>query len=211
MKKFDPYEVLGVPKDAGAADIKGAYRAAAKQTHPDAPGGDADAFGRVRRAELILLDPDKRKRFDDTGDADSNEPDNVRAGALQVIEAFIAPVIMEYVNSGMSAAKDPRHRDLLAEFGAKMTLEIQSFRDAVPKMRKIIEFLEDMEDRFDGGEDDNPLRRGMRNQIDRVKADIRSAERAIVTAPSVLARTAGPSWCPGTRAAGSLKYAAISG
>ena len=179
MKKFDPYEVLGVSKDAGSDDIKAAFRAAAKQTHPDAPGGDADAFGRVRRAEMILLDPDKRKRFDDTGDADSNEPDNKRAGALQVIKGFIGPIMSEFINSGMDPAKDPRHRDLLKEFDAKMAAEIQAFRDAIPRMRKIIAFFEDMEGRFDGDDQENPLRRSMRNQIDRVKADIRNAEGAI--------------------------------
>jgi len=43
------WEVLGVSARAGAAEIKDAYRAKAKQTHPDA-GGTHEAFVEVQRA-----------------------------------------------------------------------------------------------------------------------------------------------------------------
>jgi hypothetical protein len=39
LKPFDPYEVLGVPRDATPQDVKAAYRKRVKKVHPDV-GGD---------------------------------------------------------------------------------------------------------------------------------------------------------------------------
>jgi len=48
----DPYEVLGVSRDAGVAQIKAAFRHAALKCHPDSQAGDADKAERKFR-ELI--------------------------------------------------------------------------------------------------------------------------------------------------------------
>lgn len=63
----DPYGVLGVPKNAGEAAIKSAYRKLAKKLHPDANKSDKDAaskFAELNAAYEILGDDDKRKAFD---------------------------------------------------------------------------------------------------------------------------------------------------
>ncbi len=63
----DPYEVLGVPRNASAAAIKGAYRKLAKKHHPDSNKNDpkaAERFAEVNQANEILGDEDKRKQFD---------------------------------------------------------------------------------------------------------------------------------------------------
>lgn len=63
----DPYEVLGVPRDATAAAIKSAYRKLAKKHHPDANKNDPKAaarFSEVNSANEILGDEAKRKQFD---------------------------------------------------------------------------------------------------------------------------------------------------
>lgn len=64
----DPYEVLGVEKDASPDDIKKAYRALAKKWHPDRNQDnkqEAEArFKEISAAYEILGDPDKRRRHD---------------------------------------------------------------------------------------------------------------------------------------------------
>ncbi|MEL6920281.1 MAG: DnaJ domain-containing protein, partial [Pseudomonadota bacterium] len=63
----DPYAVLGVDKNASAAEIKSAFRTLAKKYHPDANPDNARAqerFGAISRAYEIVGDEDKRKQFD---------------------------------------------------------------------------------------------------------------------------------------------------
>lgn len=61
----DYYEVLGVAPDAGAAEIKRAYRQLARRYHPDISGDDrAPAFLEVARAYEVLGDPVRRRTYD---------------------------------------------------------------------------------------------------------------------------------------------------
>ena len=54
MTKLNPYEELGVPRNADRAAVRAGYRRRAKETHPDANGGSADAFKRTRTALSVL-------------------------------------------------------------------------------------------------------------------------------------------------------------
>lgn len=63
----DYYDVLGVAPDAGAAEIKRAYRQLAKRYHPDITGEDrAATFLEVSRAYDVLRDPARRRTYDAT-------------------------------------------------------------------------------------------------------------------------------------------------
>jgi DnaJ-class molecular chaperone len=63
----DPYEVLGVTKNASPAAVKSAFRRLAKKLHPDANKQDKTAatkFAELNAAYEILGDDAKRKAFD---------------------------------------------------------------------------------------------------------------------------------------------------
>jgi molecular chaperone DnaJ len=64
----DFYKVLGVAKDASAADIKKAYRKLARANHPDShPGNQAaeERFKAIAEAYDVVGDTEKRKQYDE--------------------------------------------------------------------------------------------------------------------------------------------------
>jgi DnaJ-class molecular chaperone len=76
----DPYETLGVKKDASQEDIQKAYRRLAKKLHPDLNPGNKHAeerFKDISAAYDLLSDPDKRARFD-RGEIDASGQERPR-------------------------------------------------------------------------------------------------------------------------------------
>jgi len=68
----DYYEILGVGKDAGADELKKAYRKLALKYHPDRNAGDTAAeekFKEAAEAYEVLSNPEKRQRYDRFGHA----------------------------------------------------------------------------------------------------------------------------------------------
>ena len=70
MSKRDYYEILGVSKSAGAAELKKAYRRLAMKHHPDRNPDDASAeekFKEAKEAYDVLNDDQKRAAYDQYG------------------------------------------------------------------------------------------------------------------------------------------------
>jgi molecular chaperone DnaJ len=66
----DPYEVLGIARDADETQIKKAFRKLARELHPDVNAHDPDAetkFKEAAEAYEILNDPERRATYDRYG------------------------------------------------------------------------------------------------------------------------------------------------
>jgi hypothetical protein len=106
----DLYEELGVAHDATREQIAAAYRARAKELHPDTRPVDADAtsrFARVGAAYRILSNPVERARYDE-----SLTPTPTPTRRATYLPASPAPTI-----PNRSAASSRRHR--LSRKGAR--------------------------------------------------------------------------------------------
>lgn len=94
----DPYDTLGLSRSASDAEVKAAYRKLAKRYHPDRNPGDDDAkakYAAVDAAYSLLSDPERRARYDRTGEA--GEPNRQHPQADVV--AVLVPCMMQAVSA----------------------------------------------------------------------------------------------------------------
>lgn len=94
MTVRDPYEVLGVTRDAGPDEIKSAFRKLARKYHPDVNPNNPEAedkFKEIGEAYSILSDEQKRAQYDRFGTVEGGPSfgeDFFQGGLSDIFEAF---------------------------------------------------------------------------------------------------------------------------
>lgn len=164
---LNPYEELGVARDADEKLIRKAYRDRSKVCHPDA-GGSEEEFDRVSTALAVLTDPKKRKTYDDTGRIESDRPDNDRSAALQIIEMQVARLINEYITRGFPLNADPRRMNVPKVLARRIREELPQAFDGIKQGENVVAFYRDMSLRFSqkpGAEDEDFIGRLLTDQI----------------------------------------------
>lgn len=135
----DPYEVLGVKRDAEIGDIKKAYRRKAKQYHPDLNPGDEKAakkFNDLSEAYGILQDPEKRRLYDTYGETAFENGMNGGTGGFGFDMNDIFGDLFGDLFGRRSSGVQDSHR---ARRGADIRKELQlSFREAYFGVEKTI-------------------------------------------------------------------------
>lgn len=86
----DPYEILGIPKNASKSRIKAVYKKKAQENHPD-KGGDKDKFVEIGMAYGLLTDDSRREKYDRTGRVDNLPPLRIRA--LQEVANLVTNLV----------------------------------------------------------------------------------------------------------------------
>jgi molecular chaperone DnaJ len=140
----DPYEVLGVGRDADQTAIKKAFRRLARELHPDVNAHDPDAedkFKEAAEAYEILNDPERRATYDRYGHEGLRTggmgPDFSSFGSISdLFDAFFGGV------SGMGATRaGPRAGGDIA-MTAEITLEQAATGDELELTFEAIETCE---------------------------------------------------------------------
>jgi curved DNA-binding protein CbpA len=115
---IDPYETLGLERDADGDAIKTAYRKAAKTAHPDS-GGDTEEFGRLQACYDLLKDPVRRKVYDSTGyDPQLADPRDLKG--ILMLETLVNEFILD--------EREPGSFDPLAAMRRKLSDDIVKSR-----------------------------------------------------------------------------------
>jgi curved DNA-binding protein CbpA len=91
---MNPYEELGIGKNAPAAEVRRAYRGKARKAHPD-QGGTREEFDRLTQAHLVLSDPVRRAKFDETGKIEDVSSDIGDQAAFQEISAILSHLLLQ--------------------------------------------------------------------------------------------------------------------
>ena len=123
---IDPYETLGVSREADGASIKSAYRKRAKTAHPDT-GGDVDVFSRLTTSYELLTDPVRRKVYDDTG-YDPDLADSRDLHGIVILETLVNEMILD--------ERDPGSFDPVAAMRRKLTDKVVNARFHILEMER---------------------------------------------------------------------------
>jgi molecular chaperone DnaJ len=96
VRMADYYQLLQVPPDASAEDVKRAYRRLAREYHPDRnpDPGAREQMAEINRAYEVLSDPERRARYDRFGAEDeaaggfAGSPFGAGGGLGDLFDAF---------------------------------------------------------------------------------------------------------------------------
>ena len=153
---MNPYSVLGLGKDATPEEVHQAFRDKAKTAHPDT-GGDEEAFKTLTNAHLVLKDPARRKRFDETGEADETA-DNPDIAAWNIVGGMIQAILAE--------DKDAATIDLVDAMKQQLMVIIGKVDSVIAKMDRAAKRATKLKTRFHRkSKGDNMLSRMTEHQL----------------------------------------------
>ena len=140
--KRDYYEVLGVDKNATEDEIKRAYRKKAKECHPDLHPDDKDAverFKELNEANEVLMDKDKRARYDQFGfnDPMAGMGGNPFSGAAG-FDFGMGDIFDQLFNGGMGGMRSSRRQGPVQGNDLRYELRI-TFEEAAKGCEKSFE------------------------------------------------------------------------
>lgn len=168
------YDDLGLDPSATTGEVKKAYRKKAKKSHPD-KGGSTEEFNRVNKAYLILSDPDRRSRYDQTGEENTYGADNERSNIMAIVAGAMSCVIGAIEARG----RDPLRFDLLGEMKASIKTEIGKQRAEITRLQANVKKTERLLGKFKVKSGENFLEQMIKAQAMNIGLNARQKEEAV--------------------------------
>lgn len=128
------YDELEVEKTATPDEIKKAYRKKSKQVHPDHNPDDpkaAEKFGELTKAYDILIDEEKRKRYDAGEDPDAMR--NMKTPRDMAVHAVMR------LFSSLLEQVDEKHTDVFMVMREAISGNIINFKKEIKKVDRQVE------------------------------------------------------------------------
>lgn len=147
---MNPYDIMGLRRDADVVDIQSAYRNRAKIVHPDKPNGSETLFQELQEAYDILSNPRRRERYDQTGSINDSKatPDRVR----KFIKLTMNAVVKARTNSGHT--DDPTAENICAKIMGSMRNARRQLDTRIISVQKELKRCEELIDRFELNQED---------------------------------------------------------
>lgn len=174
--KLNLYAILGVKRNASARTIKTAYLKRVFERHPDRNPGDETAANDLRDIELandVLSDPERRERYDSTGEYEEGEPDNSHKPLMMKLGAALHIVLEEILKSG----RLPKNLDVVLIMRQKLEQKLRTDEANLKTSKTVLSELENTLGRFKEEDQRGFLELSLRNQI----ANLKRQQKDLVT------------------------------
>lgn len=126
------YMRLGVLPDATPAQIRRAYRLAAKRAHPDV-GGTKGEWSAILEAYETLIDDRRRRIYDETGEVEPGAVDNHYAQLLMRLTVAMDEIAVNSLQQGPPFT----HIDWVGALRALFRAKIQQGRRSITEQGKL--------------------------------------------------------------------------
>lgn len=170
------YQSLGVSLQASNADIRKAYRKLSAKFHPDNKDtGDKDKFEQLKLAHDVLIDPKRRKRYDETGRTDDDRitPERIQMLIREMVKAVVEA---ERPDGSTDNPDGENIRD-------KMLLSIQASRAQIRndrrKFERRLKRSRTLLSRFKPKEGFDPIGEALKDQVEKWDYELRMNDDAM--------------------------------
>lgn len=173
------YQDLGVSPNASPEEIARAGKAAVRKHHPDA-GGDPEKFDATMKALVILRDPEKRERYDRTGE--TSEPEGLLEAEAREV------VIQTIVNMLRDPGLDLRRVNIVVQAAAQITEGRRRHEQNMRATEQSIVRLEDGRRRLKrkNPDGDDALDNMVNHLIQQMRGSVANAQRNLMVAARAL-------------------------
>lgn len=172
---MNPYQILGVDKDATVKEISAAYRALSKDLHPDSEFGSDEKFQELKLAYDVLRTAERRARYDKTGRIDESPitPEAVHRMIATTVRAIITAQRPD------GSTDDPDWEDVKAKVLMTVRDGRRQIRHNINETRRKLTRTQKLLARFKPKSEWDPVGDCLRDEVKSLEGEMRGHDDAL--------------------------------